>query len=298
MTHLDSAYPDVPWTPMVRGSLRNRPRPLPLPERYAYTLVFRPLRWLRNMVVLSVSAFVMMAPGALSASSSNVPPMPPRQEDPSVLAHRAEVARVYAAIRPRMTKSDDDEALRVAEAIVSESRSARYDPLFVMAIIDCESGWDIEAVSPTGARGLMQIIPGTWKRYRWSERRMFDPVENVRVGVRLLGQLRDDGFRRPETILLAYNQGPVVALDVYKNGADMPTEGASYVPAVMDRYRKLLRDDGRNPRDARSLFAWGFPDRNRGGDGQKKAGALSGGGAAATLLASDIPSHDYNPWPR
>lgn len=146
------------------------------------------------------------------------------------------VRSVQIELDHRMTKAQPGEAQRTAEALVDECLRANIDPLFVLAIIEVESKFDIEAVSPTGARGLMQLLPATFHAMTRAKR-MFDPVENVRAGVRYLGRLRRAGFKRPESMLLAYNQGPAAAAAA-RDGEDVAEEGQAFVPAVMTKYKR------------------------------------------------------------
>lgn len=81
----------------------------------------------------------------------------------------------------------------------------RVDPVLVRAVIQVESDFNPNCVSNRGARGLMQLIPETAKRYGVTQ--IFDPEQNIRGGVRyladLLGMFSSD---LPRT-LAAYNAG-------------------------------------------------------------------------------------------
>lgn len=205
------------------------------------------------MAVAGLAAFLMFAPTHTSTTAAVVPQ---RQPTAAEIKHERDVKIVHDELAPRMTKATDKEVFAVSNTIVDECTRLNIDPLFILAIIENESGFDIEAVSPTGARGLMQIIPSTFKLVSDSKR-MFDPVENVRAGVRYVQRLREHGFKRPETVLLAYNQGPAVAIATQGDLAVAPPEAQAFVPRVMSQYRKLLTKHGYNPKDARKLFATG-----------------------------------------
>lgn len=57
----------------------------------------------------------------------------------------------------------------------------------IYAVIDVESGWKPEAVSPKGAAGLMQLMPYTAFRFGGGNR--FDPADNLRTGIRYVSFL-------------------------------------------------------------------------------------------------------------
>lgn len=86
--------------------------------------------------------------------------------------------------------------------------AARYgfDPALIRAVVAAESGFDHRAVSKKGARGLMQLMPGTASSY--GVRDVHDPASNLDAGVAYLRDLmtRYDGDLT--LALAAYNAGP------------------------------------------------------------------------------------------
>ncbi len=104
---------------------------------------------------------------------------------------------------------------QVSRAIAEEARRAGYDPLLILAIIDVESDFDVDAVSSRGARGLMQIQPATlhWFAEKQGlrltrEEMAADPALCVRLGVRYLRSLQDRFGGDLSMALMAYNAGP------------------------------------------------------------------------------------------
>lgn len=84
----------------------------------------------------------------------------------------------------------------------------------VYAVIRQESGFDIDAVSPVGARGLMQLMPSTAKAVARAEKQRHDhewltskPAHNIRLGSAYLKQLVEQFDSYPLAIA-AYNAGP------------------------------------------------------------------------------------------
>ena len=108
--------------------------------------------------------------------------------------------------------------LAYEEAVSSNSQSRKVDPFFVNGIIRQESLFDSQALSPAGARGLMQIMPATGKKlYPKSKLKkpfendaLFDPDLNIRLGVKYVSQLNKRFDNNGMHILISYNAGPHV----------------------------------------------------------------------------------------
>ena len=127
------------------------------------------------------------------------------------------------------------EELRYAFLVDRVSRANGVDRALVHAMIQAESSYDPEAVSPAGAAGLMQLMPETAKRY--GVRDAFDPEQNLRGGVRHLKDLLAQFDGDVELAVAAYNAGPNA---VIRAGHRVPPnlETARYVPKVLEIYRR------------------------------------------------------------
>jgi soluble lytic murein transglycosylase-like protein len=90
---------------------------------------------------------------------------------------------------------------------IIEKHSVRYgvDPVLVRAVIQVESDFNPKCVSHRGARGLMQLMPETAKRYGVTS--IFDPEQNIRGGVRYLADLLRLFPGNLPRALAAYNAG-------------------------------------------------------------------------------------------
>ena len=126
-------------------------------------------------------------------------------------------------------------------------------PELLNAVIQTESGGDPKAISPKGARGLMQIMPATARNPGFgleplNQRQLPDPPANVQFGAQYLNALlsRYDGDQ--DAGLVAYNAGPAVADRWVASGkkAPLPAETQGYlqkVSATMKAYQRAPEID-------------------------------------------------------
>jgi soluble lytic murein transglycosylase-like protein len=116
----------------------------------------------------------------------------------------------------------------------------RLPTALIHAVITAESAYDASAVSSAGAVGLMQLMPGTAKRYGVSNRR--DPRSNVLGGTRYLKDLLGMFDNNLVLALAAYNAGENA---VIRNGHKIPPyeETQTYVRRVLkyyNDYKKIM----------------------------------------------------------
>jgi len=114
---------------------------------------------------------------------------------------------------------------------------AKYavDPYLVFCVMEQESHFNSRALSPKGARGLMQLMPGTSARF--GVRRPSDPAQNIAGGTRYLKQLLNRFDGRIDLVLASYNAGEGA---VMKFGRKVPPyrETRNYVKRISFRYRQ------------------------------------------------------------
>lgn len=123
--------------------------------------------------------------------------------------------------------------------IDTAATSHALDPALVRAIIHAESGFNPKALSPQGAQGLMQLMPGTARELGVGN--AFDTSENIRGGTKYLAKLLTMFNGDIRLAAAAYNAGPNA---VRKHG-DVPPyeETQTYVKRVgilHSRYQQAL----------------------------------------------------------
>ena len=96
-------------------------------------------------------------------------------------------------------------ALDLADVVQSASGRYRLDPDLVNSVIKAESGFNVRAVSPKGAQGLMQLMPGTASQLGVPN--AFDPQANVEGGTKYLRELLERYNFDLVKALAAYNAG-------------------------------------------------------------------------------------------
>ena len=104
------------------------------------------------------------------------------------------------------TSFSGSSAANVNDLVDEASGRYRLDPDFVNSVIKAESGFNVRAVSPKGAQGLMQLMPGTASALGVTN--AFDPRANVEGGTKYLRELLERYNFDMRKALAAYNAGP------------------------------------------------------------------------------------------
>src|SRR5215831_18777741 len=117
--------------------------------------------------------------------------------------------------------------------IVSSSARNGVDPVLIYAMMHQESSFKPRAVSPKGARGLMQLMPGTAARYGVTN--VFDPRQNIEGGARYMRFLLDLFDGDVQLALAGYNAGENAVLK-FGNRVPPYSETIEYVRRIGRRY--------------------------------------------------------------
>lgn len=121
------------------------------------------------------------------------------------------------------------------EIIAKACQKEGLDLKLVAAVIKVESNFNPRAISPKGAKGLMQLMPSVQKDYK--VKNVFDPQENIFAGVKYLKYLIDECYGDLGLALAAYNAG----LKRVKDAEGLPeiSETKNYVAKILTIYPTL-----------------------------------------------------------
>jgi len=117
----------------------------------------------------------------------------------------AEVWLTDMSNRLKRTIPDASYRLDLLKTIHAEAVRARLQPELVLAVIQVESNFDRFAISPAGARGLMQIMPFWIKELGHPDDNLFIPQMNLRYGTTILKYYMDKENGQTSKALARYN---------------------------------------------------------------------------------------------
>ena len=136
----------------------------------------------------------------------------------------------------------------VAQTVEATASLQRYDGFiaeaaqrfgvpaaWIRAVLWQESRGDPRAVSPMGARGLMQIMPATWDGLRARHdlgNAPFDPRDNILAGTAYLRKMYDR-YGEETAMLAAYDAGPARVDDWLRDGRPLPRETRAYLAVIL-----------------------------------------------------------------
>jgi hypothetical protein len=162
--------------------------------------------------------------------------------------HRLGLFRPDSAVdgRPELLR-----AVPYGDLLLAAGLRHHVDSLLLAAVVEAESQFLPHAVSPCGAVGLMQLLPGTGRAYGIVD--LLEPSANIEAGSRYLRALLDRFKDRPDLALAAYNTGPEV---VARYGCVPPyRETQDFVRRVLGRYARHRQDLGLRPLGFEDLLA-------------------------------------------
>jgi len=190
---------------------------------------------MRNLLLAALFAVLLLAPaGAGAAIYSYV--------DENGTVHFTNVRKnsgykyrviVPSPVSARAPRAGDP---RLYDEHISRAASTyNVDPLLVKSVIKAESNFDSRAVSPKGAKGLMQLMPGTAADLNVFD--PFDPRANIFGGTNYLRQMLERFGGDVRLALAAYNAGPARVESV--GGVPGIPETRQYIERVLGHYRQM-----------------------------------------------------------
>ena len=145
-------------------------------------------------------------------------------ESPETIAQNGKKDRGWSTGRPGL-----DRLIRV------NGSKYNVDPYLIFLVMEQESHFNAHALSPKGARGLMQLMPGTAARF--GVRRPNDPAQNISGGTRYLRELLNRFNNRVDLVLASYNAGEG-AVAKFGNRVPPYRETRNYVKKISYRYKR------------------------------------------------------------
>jgi soluble lytic murein transglycosylase-like protein len=161
--------------------------------------------------------------------------VPPDSRFKLYLATEKEPSAVANTITHRYRPYSPADRKKYHAHVVAAARAFKLEPALIHAVISAESGYNPLARSPKGAKGLMQLMPDTARRYGVDN--PLDPKQNIQGGsayLRYLLTLFGDDL---QLALAAYNAGEGAVME-YGHRIPPYRETTQYVPKVLSYYKR------------------------------------------------------------
>jgi len=195
------------------------------------TLSFPRLHHLGSAVLSALLLLAFLLPASTRSSEPESKATLPLHLD----RHFPELARVPFPAAPAAPASARERYLAsipFGPEIRKAARSQGLDSLLVVSVVEAESAFRPDAVSPKGAIGLMQLLPLHFEAHE----QPFDPAVNLAAGAQYLAEMKRRFDGDLELALAAYHAGPSA---VERFGGLPPyRETRQYVGRVLELYRE------------------------------------------------------------
>ena len=196
------------------------------------TVLAQSLETVRGEEAASVTNAVTVATIATEQRGVNL--IPADTASAAASAHQRKIARLSGHIQNRY-RIPDHKAQRIVAEAIRNGEVHQVDPELILAIIAVESTFKERAVSRVGARGLMQVMPGSHSRKIreiGGSHALFDPATNIHTGSRILASYLNDHSGNLRRALLNYNGSlgtrssfPEKVLRIYRDLRRVTVEG-------------------------------------------------------------------------
>lgn len=219
------------------------------------------MRWISLTslwTLIGVTAFFLASAGLTEAEPSDDFSFSLGNSPKAGVYHFMPENRISEVLSDRLDLFPRSQAPRLARHILSLCKYYRFNPAYILSLIEVESSYRIKATSPCGAIGLMQLMLPTAQfvvqnlGYRFSgyenfhgkslrkriltSRMLMDPYVNIAIGLAYLASLRDH-YRdlSPYHVFAAYNIGPARMDELLTQKSFQPTETGKYFLSIRKR---------------------------------------------------------------
>ena len=196
------------------------------------TTLAQSLETVRGEEATNATHAVTVAMAATEQHGINI--IPSDTASAAASAQQRKIARLSGHIQNRY-RIPDHKAQQIVAAAIRSGETHQVEPELILAIIAVESTFKERAVSRVGARGLMQVMPGSHSgkiREIGGRHALFDPAKNIHTGSRILADYLDDHSGNLRRALLSYNGSlgmrssfPEKVLRIYRDLRRVTVEG-------------------------------------------------------------------------
>ncbi|MDR1314632.1 MAG: lytic transglycosylase domain-containing protein [Deltaproteobacteria bacterium] len=169
-----------------------------------------------------------------AAERNSAPPAPPARRKAANETPKPILKGSIPAVAAELAKSEGGRSSDYDATIKRAANALGLDPALIKAVVKTESNFNPRAVSGAGAKGLMQLMPGTAKEM--GVENPFDPLENIWGGARYLKRMLDRHGGNIRKALASYNWGPG-NFDRHGSG-NLPGETRRYIEVVTSNYNR------------------------------------------------------------
>ena len=214
------------------------------------------LCWTTNCLKLALTVILLLpglvATGYIPQHYQTIAPILALQVRAIEKPPPRELVKIFSIIEANRPDIREREAWELSEVIRKESSKYKLDPILILAVIDVESKFQFGAISPAGARGIMQIMPATGnflvrnvrglaeeiKADQFTPELLDDPIVNIKLGTYYLHDLRKN-FQNVSKALIAYNLGPTELRIRMENQIEYTDEYANAVLAAHQKFKRI-----------------------------------------------------------
>lgn len=148
--------------------------------------------------------------------------------------------------------------VKYKDIISAESIKNNLSTPLVASVINVESSYKKEAISPVGAKGLMQILPSTFQYVcelndiDFDENKMAQPDYNIQIGCLYLKYLFNK-FENTQTVLCAYNAGETIVRS-WLNNARYSSDGKTLFNIPFEETNNYLNKINKNIKYYKKIY--------------------------------------------